>query len=59
MDGEYDLNNVCLSIPVVVNRHGADRLIYLSLNDEESVALHASAEAIKRIQNQVGLDRLG
>jgi L-lactate dehydrogenase len=55
MQGEYGIENVCLSVPTVVNRNGADHTICPHLAEDELAGLRASAETIRRVQNQVGL----
>ncbi len=55
LQGEYGLSNVCLSVPTIVNHNGADRLICPDLSTEDLNALKASAEAIREVQNSVGL----
>jgi L-lactate dehydrogenase len=55
LQGEYGLTDVCLSVPTIVNRNGADRLICPELSAEDLKALMASAEAIREVQKNVGL----
>ena len=55
LQGEYGLTDVCLSVPTIVNRNGADRLICPELSAEDLKALVASAEAIREVQKNVGL----
>ncbi len=55
LQGEYGLNDVCLSVPTIVNRNGADRLICPPLSAEDLEALKASAETIRGVLKGVGL----
>ncbi len=55
LDGVYGLHDVCLSVPVIVNRAGVDRLLRLQLNESEQKALQASAEAVGKVQREAGL----
>jgi L-lactate dehydrogenase len=55
LQGEYGLTDVCLSVPTIVNRNGADRLVCPELSPEDLNALKASAEAIRSVQRSVGL----
>lgn len=48
LEGEYGLNDVCLSVPCIVSESGAERLIEVKLADEEKKALTASATIIKK-----------
>lgn len=47
LNGEYGINDVCLSLLNVVGNKGAHSKIMLPLNDEEIVALHNSANVLK------------
>ena len=47
MNGEYGLNDVCLSLLNVVGNKGAHGKIMLPLNDEEFAALRNSANVLK------------
>jgi len=55
IDGEYGISGVCLSLPTILNRSGVDRMICPRLTEAEEKALKSSADAIRRIQHQVGL----
>lgn len=55
LDGEYDIRDVCLSLPVVLDRAGVDRYISPALTAHELEQLKSSADAIKKVQAQVGL----
>ena len=43
LDGEYRLENVCLSVPCVVSQKGAEQVVEANLSSEESKALSESA----------------
>ena len=47
LDGEYGLNDVCLSVPCIVSQSGVERIIEGKLANEEMLALRASAFVIK------------
>ncbi len=53
--GEYGLNDVCLSVPSLINRSGRERVITVSLDDEESKALKASADILTGIAREFAL----
>jgi len=48
LDGEYGLNDVCLSVPCIVSQTGVERIIEGKLTDGERAALHSSASVIKK-----------
>lgn len=49
LNGEYGINDVCLSLLNVVGNKGAHSKIMLPLNDEEIKALHNSANILKEL----------
>ena len=55
MNGEYGINDVCLSLLNVVGNKGAHGKIMLPLNDEEIAALHNSANVLKSLIKDITL----
>ena len=49
LNGEYGINDVCLSLLNVVGAKGAHTKVLLPLNDEEVAALHNSANVLKEL----------
>lgn len=49
LNGEYGIDDVCLSLLNVVGNKGAHSKIMLPLNDEEIAALHNSANVLKEL----------
>lgn len=47
LTGQYDLNNVALSLPCILGRNGVERVVDLPLSTEELSALNFSAESLK------------
>lgn len=47
LNGEYDLEDVCLSVPCLVGAGGIERIISVKLADEEHRALERSAAILK------------
>ena len=56
MQGEFGLNDICLSIPTVVGQNGVDIVVDIYLNNEENEKLQASAKALKEILADLDLD---
>lgn len=48
VDGDYGVHDVCLSLPVVLGRGGAERRLRLTLSDGERTLLRASAEVLRQ-----------
>ncbi len=55
LDGYCQIKDVCLSIPTVVGRNGADRPIGPDLSCQEQQALQNSAQTLKDVLNDIGL----
>jgi L-lactate dehydrogenase len=53
LQGEYDINNVCLSVPCVVGKKGVERLITARLSEDEQTALKASAQTLRKVLNNI------
>ncbi|MGI5174592.1 L-lactate dehydrogenase [Treponema sp. OMZ 840] len=47
LDGEFGLHDVCLSVPCVVGRAGAERILETILPEDEQSALEASAQRLQ------------
>ncbi len=48
LDGEFGLQDVCLSVPCLVSRRGIERIIGSNLSENEAAALSASAAVLKQ-----------
>ncbi len=54
LHGQYDIADVCLSLPVVLGRKGVDRVIEVPISAEEREALRRSAGVIRKALESVG-----
>ena len=55
LNGEYGINDVCLSLLNVVGNKGAHSKILLPLTDEEIAALHNSANVLKELTKSLNI----
>lgn len=55
LENYHGIEDVCLSVPVVVNRDGVKKTIDLPLDAKEEEAFRKSAEAVKKINKSLGL----
>jgi L-lactate dehydrogenase len=55
INGYLGLQDVCLSLPAVVNRNGVRETLKLELSSQEQEQLKHAAEAVKSVIRQVGL----
>ncbi|MGA1864118.1 MAG: L-lactate dehydrogenase [bacterium] len=49
----YGINDVCLSIPSVVNRNGVEEFLRLELSNQEQEQFKLSAETLKKVIEQI------
>ena len=54
LDGEYGINDICLSVPTIVNSKGIESIIESPFSGEEIKALRHSADALKELAKQAG-----
>jgi L-lactate dehydrogenase len=55
LEGQYGISDVCLSLPVVLGRTGAVRVIEIPLSEDERRSLERSADTLKEVIRKVGL----
>jgi malate dehydrogenase len=51
LQGQYNLNDIYLGVPVKLGKNGIEEIIELNLNDEEMSLVHASSFAVKEVMN--------
>lgn len=49
LEGEYEQNDICLGVPVVIGSNGWEKIIDFKLNEEEQAAFDKSAEAVRNM----------
>ncbi|WP_298459669.1 L-lactate dehydrogenase [uncultured Cellulomonas sp.] len=55
LDGYHGISDICLSVPTVVGRRGAERRLEVPMSDDELVSLRRSAEALQAVARRFGL----
>jgi len=55
LDGQYGIDDVCLSLPTIVNGHGIDTVLEASIADEEVDGLRHSAHTVREVARSLGL----
>jgi len=51
LQGEYGLDDVCLSVPCIVSKDGIEKVLVANLSEEEQEALQHSASVLKESMN--------
>ncbi|MBM7555561.1 L-lactate dehydrogenase [Halanaerobacter jeridensis] len=55
MNGQYGIEDICLSLPTIVDSQGVEQVLNLPLNDNEEEAFVESAEKLKEIADTLEL----
>jgi len=55
LQGEYNINDICLSVPCVVGKNGVERVITAQLSEDEQAALKASAQTLREVLDNITL----
>ncbi|MGL4331701.1 MAG: malate dehydrogenase [Bacteroidales bacterium] len=51
LEGEYGQNDICIGVPAVIGRNGVEKVLEISLNDEEKALFEKSAAAVRATNN--------
>jgi len=51
LDGEYGQKDICLGVPVIIGKNGWEKIVDVTLNDEEKAAFAKSADAVRNMNN--------
>ena len=55
LGGLYGVDDLCMSVPAVVGRDGAEKVLEIELNDDEREKFRKSAETLKEVADSLGL----
>jgi malate dehydrogenase len=48
LEGEYDLNGLCIGVPCILGKNGIERIVEVSLSDSEKAHMIESAEGVSK-----------
>ncbi|PHQ29535.1 malate dehydrogenase [Leeuwenhoekiella nanhaiensis] len=48
LEGEYDLDDICIGVPVILGKDGIERIVPVDLTDAEKAKLKESADAVRK-----------
>ena len=51
LDGEYNMKDICIGVPVILGRNGIEKIVEIELNDAEKANMNESAEAVRNVNN--------
>ena len=55
LEGEYNINDICLSVPCVVGKTGIERIITARLSENEQTALKTSAQTLRKVLDNINI----
>jgi L-lactate dehydrogenase len=58
LDDYYGVSDVCLSVPAILDRHGVSKILNIELNEQEVEQFQHSANVLKAVMTQVGIERI-
>ncbi|MHC4114199.1 MAG: L-lactate dehydrogenase [Planctomycetota bacterium] len=53
LQGEYDIHDICLSVPCVIGNTGVERVVTAGLSEDEQAALKASAQTLREVIDNI------
>ena len=48
LEGEYELNDICIGAPVILGRNGIEKIVEIELTDAEKAHMQQSAEGVRK-----------
>jgi malate dehydrogenase len=55
LEGEYDLEDICIGVPVVLGKNGIEKIVDIPLSDVEKAKMQESAEGVKKTNDLLEL----
>ncbi|HOV27029.1 MAG TPA: L-lactate dehydrogenase [Pseudobacteroides sp.] len=55
IEGQYGINDICISLPTLVNRQGIVNILDIPISDQELALLTKSASTLKEVADTLGL----
>ncbi len=53
LEGEYGEHDVSIGVPCIIGRNGIEKIMELSLNEDEKEKFHASADAVRKVNGEL------
>ncbi|TAI49535.1 malate dehydrogenase [Flagellimonas allohymeniacidonis] len=48
LEGEYNLNDICIGVPVLLGKNGIEKIVEIELSDAEKAKMQESAEGVSK-----------
>ncbi len=56
LEGEYDLNDICIGVPVILGKNGIENIVNIALSDAEKANMQESADGVRKVNNLLELN---
>lgn len=53
LEGEYDLNDICIGVPCIIGANGVETIVDIKLNNDEKNLLKNSADKVKEMNSSL------
>ena len=53
LEGEYELNDICIGVPCIIGANGVENIIDIKLNDDEKHLLRKSAKKVNEMNSSL------
>lgn len=51
LDGEYGQSDICLGVPAIIGKNGVEKIVEISLTDEEKEKFATAAQAVREVNS--------
>ena len=48
LEGEYDLNDICIGVPIILGKNGIEKIVKIELTDAEKEKMQESASGVRK-----------
>lgn len=55
LEGEYNLNDICIGVPVIIGKNGIERIVDIELSEAEKTHMQTSAEGVRKTNDLLEL----
>lgn len=55
LEGEYGQNDICLGVPAIIGKNGVEKIVDISLTDDEKEKFNIAAEAVRKVNAELKL----
>jgi malate dehydrogenase len=53
LNGEYGENDICLGVPAIIGKNGVEKIVDISLTDEEKEKFATAAKAVREVNGDL------